>query len=155
MFKVSICSEHYLPIFRRHYTNTGLVITVCGCADVGRCVQSSHIPRPTHIYNCTQQPPNLRSCSVSWRWARNARNISRLWTLIKCKWKWKWSVYQVGCAYYVITSLWGTVNKTLNKVGRTNLISCCSGSWLWLISNIQIPFCHFKRLNFIPVSHWT
>jgi hypothetical protein len=26
--------------------------------------------------------------------------MSRLWTLIKCKWK--WSVYQVGCVYYVI-----------------------------------------------------
>jgi hypothetical protein len=26
--------------------------------------------------------------------------MSKLWTLIKCKWK--WSVYQVGCVYYVI-----------------------------------------------------
>jgi hypothetical protein len=38
--------------------------------------------------------------------------MSRIWTLIKCKWN--WSVYQVGCVYYVITSLWCTVNKTLN-----------------------------------------
>jgi hypothetical protein len=52
------------------------------------------------------------SCSASWILASNARNMSRLWTLIKCKWK--WSVYQVGCVYYVITTLWSTVNKTLN-----------------------------------------
>jgi hypothetical protein len=31
MFKVSTCFAHYLPIFRRHYTNDGLVSTVCGC----------------------------------------------------------------------------------------------------------------------------
>jgi hypothetical protein len=55
---------------------------------------SSHILRQTHIYNCTQQSPNLRSCSASWRWASNARNMTRHWTSIK--WKWKWSVHQVG-----------------------------------------------------------
>jgi hypothetical protein len=38
--------------------------------------------------------------------------MSRLWTLIKHKWK--WGVYQVGCVYYVIISLWCTVKKTLN-----------------------------------------
>jgi hypothetical protein len=27
--------------------------------------QSSHSLRPTHIYSCTQESPNLRSCSVS------------------------------------------------------------------------------------------
>jgi hypothetical protein len=70
-----------------------------------------NILRPSHIYNCTQYSPMLRSCSASWRWASNARNMSRHWTSIKCKWK--WSVHQVGCVYYVITSLWCTVNKTL------------------------------------------
>jgi hypothetical protein len=38
--------------------------------------------------------------------------MSRLWTLIKCKWK--WSVYQVGCVYYVIlliSQLFSTVTK--------------------------------------------
>jgi hypothetical protein len=60
----------------------------------------SHITRQTHIYNCTKLSLNLRSCSASWRWASNARNMSRLWTLIKCKWK--LSVYQVGYVYYVI-----------------------------------------------------
>jgi hypothetical protein len=71
-----------------------------------------HLLRPAHIYNSKQQSPNLRSCSATWRWASNARNTSRLWTLIKCKRK--CSVYQVGCVCYVITSLWCTVNKTLN-----------------------------------------
>jgi hypothetical protein len=35
-------------------------------------------------------PPKLRSCSASWGWANDARNMSRLWVLIK--WKWMWSV---------------------------------------------------------------
>jgi hypothetical protein len=74
--------------------------------------QPSHILSQTHIYNSTQQSPNLRPCCASWRWASNTWNTSRIWTLMKCKWK--WSVYQVGCVYYVITSLWCTVNKTLN-----------------------------------------
>jgi hypothetical protein len=43
----------------------------------------THSPRPTHIYNRTQYSPNLRSCSASWRWVSNARNMSRLWTSIK------------------------------------------------------------------------
>jgi hypothetical protein len=30
-FKVSTCFGQFLPIFRRHYTNAGLVIIVCGC----------------------------------------------------------------------------------------------------------------------------
>jgi hypothetical protein len=75
----------------------------------------SFILRPTHIYNCTQQPPILRPYSASWLWAGNARNMSRHWTSIKCKWK--WSVHQVVCVYYVITSLWFTVSKTLNSLG--------------------------------------
>jgi hypothetical protein len=78
---------------------------------VSGCGKSSHILRPTHIYNCTQYSPILRSCSASWRWVSNPRNMSRHWISIKCKWS--WSVHQVGCVYYVITSLWCTVNKTL------------------------------------------
>jgi hypothetical protein len=62
MFNVSTCFGHYLPIFRRYYTNAELVT----------------------IYNCTQQSPILRSCSTSWGWASNARNMSRQWTSIKC-----------------------------------------------------------------------
>jgi hypothetical protein len=84
-FKVSTCFGYYLPIFRRHYTNADLVTIVCSC----RCGLVS-------------------GCGKT-----SARNISRLWTLIKCKCK--WNVYQVGCVYYVITSLWCTVNKTLNS----------------------------------------
>jgi hypothetical protein len=45
----------------------------------------------------------VSSCSASWRWASNARNVSRFLSLIKCKWK--WSVYQVVCVYYVITPI--------------------------------------------------
>jgi hypothetical protein len=52
--------------------------------DVGR-QQSSHILRPAHIYNHTQQPPTLRLCSASWGWASNARKMSRLRTSIKRK----------------------------------------------------------------------
>jgi hypothetical protein len=65
---------------------------------------------------------NLRSSSVSWRWASNARNMSRLWTLIKCKWKWR--VYQVGCVYYVIISLWlhGQQNIKKKSVSITTTI---------------------------------
>jgi hypothetical protein len=53
------------------------------------------------------------------RWASNARNMSRLWTSIK--WWWMWSVYQVGCVYYVITSLWCTVNKVTMMHGQQNI----------------------------------
>jgi hypothetical protein len=30
-FKVSTCFRHYLPIFRRHYTNADLLTIVLGC----------------------------------------------------------------------------------------------------------------------------
>jgi hypothetical protein len=69
-FRVSTCFGHYLPILRRHYTNAG---------------SSSHILRPAHIYNRTQQSPTLRLCSASWGWASNTRNMSKLWTSIKWK----------------------------------------------------------------------
>jgi hypothetical protein len=65
-FKFSTCFGHYLPIFRRHYMNAGLVTIVCSC----KCGLIS-------------------GCG-------------------------KWSVHQVGCVYYVITSLWCTVNNTLH-----------------------------------------
>jgi hypothetical protein len=80
--------------------------------------------------------PNLCSCSVSWRWASNARNMSRLWTLIK----WKWSVYQVGCVYYVIMS--GTVKWHICLKEET---FCCSltvnidRSVVWL--HLSGPMC--------------
>jgi hypothetical protein len=76
-FKVSTCFGHYCSL-----------------------PPSRDQPTSTTAHNSHQ---NLRSCSDSWRWASNARNMSRLWTSIKCKWK--WIVYQVGCVYYVITSL--------------------------------------------------
>jgi hypothetical protein len=38
----------------------------------------------------TLHPPKLCSCSASWWWASDARNMSRLWVLIK--WKWLWIV---------------------------------------------------------------
>jgi hypothetical protein len=41
------------------------------------------------------------------------RNMSRHWTLIKCKWK--WTVYQVGCVYYIITSVLQT-NSMLGQM---------------------------------------
>jgi hypothetical protein len=44
-----------LPIFRRHYTNAGLVTVVCDCRCglVSGCGKT-HKPIPTHIYNRTQ-----------------------------------------------------------------------------------------------------
>jgi hypothetical protein len=41
----------------------------------------------------------VSSCTASWRWAVNSRNMPRVWSLIKCKWM--WSLYQVDCIYYV------------------------------------------------------
>jgi hypothetical protein len=61
-FKVATCFGHYLPIFRRHYTNATLVAILCGCT-------------PPH------KNPNLRCCRASWRGASIARNRSRLWNL--------------------------------------------------------------------------
>jgi hypothetical protein len=96
------------------------VVDVGWTQDVGR-LQPSHTPRPPHIYNCynTQHSPNLSPCSASWRWASDARNMSRHWTSTKCKWK--WSVCRVSCVYYLITSLWCTVNRTLT-FKRRNVI---------------------------------
>jgi hypothetical protein len=61
---------------RETHTNAALVTIVCSC----RCAFASG---SAHIYNCTQYSPKLNSCSVSWWWASNARNMSRLWTSIK------------------------------------------------------------------------
>jgi hypothetical protein len=53
-------------------------------------------------------PPKLCSCSASWGWASDARNMSRLWVLIK--WKWLWSVLN-WCVLLNYTMM--QVNKTL------------------------------------------
>jgi hypothetical protein len=130
------------------------VVDVGWSQNVGR-LQSSHILRPTHIYNCTQYSPNLRPCSASWRWPSNARNMSRHWTPIKCKLK--WSVYQVGCVYYVITSQWRTVNKTPKnwKVRRTidmiswNMASSSFSERCQYVSAIRLSIhlaLHWRRL---------
>jgi hypothetical protein len=52
--------------------------------------------------------------------------MSRLWTLLKCKWK--WSVYQVGCVYYVMifTALWSRP-----KVDKKHIFLCT-----WLINGV-------------------
>jgi hypothetical protein len=165
--------RHYLPILRRHYTNANLVTIVCGWSrDVGR-YQCSHIPRPNHIYNRTQWSPNLRSCSASWRWASNSRNMLRLWSLIKCKWR--WSVYrQVGCVYYVITSIWCTFNKTLISYSyftyqKERIQNLCkinifikneAGSLVWTVSGFYMFQCIYggygilpTRLMFSEISH--
>jgi hypothetical protein len=52
--------------------------------------QSNHCPWTVYVYNSTLHPPKLCSCSASWGWASDARNMSRIWVLIK--WKWLWSV---------------------------------------------------------------
>jgi hypothetical protein len=92
-FKVLTFFGHYLPIIKRQYTNAALVTIVCSC----RCGLIWYQPTSTIAH----ESPKLHSCSVSWWWASNARNMSRHWTSIQCEWK--WSVYQVGCVYYVIT----------------------------------------------------
>jgi hypothetical protein len=67
------------------YTELHVLLTV----HHGR-LQSNHIPWTFYIYNSTLHPPKLCACSASWGWASEARNMSRLWVLIK--WKWLWSV---------------------------------------------------------------
>jgi hypothetical protein len=82
-------SRHISALLARfqeaHYTNAELVTIVCSC----RCGLVS---------GCGKTALILSSCSASWGWASNARNMSRHWTSIKCKWK--WSVHQVACVYY-------------------------------------------------------
>jgi hypothetical protein len=79
-FKGSKYFVNHLPIFRRHYTNAVLVSIVCGC----RCglfsgwVEALLISRTAHNYNRTQHLQKLRLCSAYWRWASDARNMSRL-----------------------------------------------------------------------------
>jgi hypothetical protein len=98
-FKASTCFGHHLSILRRHYTNTVLVGVACCCrcslftgyGKTADChLQSNLTPWTTYISNSTLHPPKLCSCSASWGWASDARNMSRLWVLIK--WKWLWSV---------------------------------------------------------------
>jgi hypothetical protein len=82
---------------------------VSGCGNICSLLTSWDQPTSTTAHNSHE---NCVSDSASWRWASNARKMSRHWNSIKRKWK--WSVHQVGWVYYVITSLWCTVNRTLN-----------------------------------------
>jgi hypothetical protein len=75
------CSTSQLCCFQIHIWSQYLHHIISGC---GKTL-SSHILRPAHIYNRTQQSPILRLCSAYWGWASNARNMSRLWTSIKWK----------------------------------------------------------------------
>jgi hypothetical protein len=115
MFNVSTCFGHYLPILRRHYTDTELVAIVCGCS----CgLVPGHGKRPPHIYHCTQQPPILRSCNASWGWASNARNTPRHWTSIK------WSESEVCIKLVVLLRNYSSLAEL--RIGVTGFIL---GSW--------------------------
>jgi hypothetical protein len=59
-------------------------------------------PWEQHLWYVPYRPDT----TASWRWTSNVRNVSSLWTLIRCKWK--WIAYQVGCVYYVIFLVLGT-----------------------------------------------
>jgi hypothetical protein len=66
-FKVSTCFGHYLPIFRRHYMNAGLVTIVCSCRCglVSGCgslpkIATHHVTRHnTPIHNIFSTAPQL------------------------------------------------------------------------------------------------
>jgi hypothetical protein len=73
-----------------------LFFVVCLIIWTKYVLSSSHILRPAHIYNHTQQSPTLRLCSATWGWASNPRNMSRLWTAVK------WNVKCVSSWYYLL-----------------------------------------------------
>jgi hypothetical protein len=108
-FKFSTCFRHYLPIFRRQYSNADLVAIVCGL----------HTSRDQSTSTTAQNSHQICVRVLSLENGQVMPEKSRLWALIKCKWK--WSVYQVGCVYCVIMSLWYTVNKAL----KTRTILLC------------------------------
>jgi hypothetical protein len=82
--KPSTCFGQQLPLLRRHYATTVLVGVAC-CY-----IWLDHTPWTDYINNSTLRPRKLCSCSASWGWTSDARNMSRLWVSIK--WKWMWSV---------------------------------------------------------------
>jgi hypothetical protein len=79
-FKVSTCFGHYLPIFRRHYKNAGLVIIVCRCGLALGCGRTAVFPTPKtnpHLQLHTIiTKPVFVWCLL--RMGKYARNILRL-----------------------------------------------------------------------------
>jgi hypothetical protein len=146
MFNVSICFGHYLPILRRHHTNVQLVTVVCSC----RCVlvpgygkaevfpypeTNPHLQLHTSHQFCIRVvlPKDGQVIPETCRDIEHQSSVSESEVCIS------W------LCYYLITSLWCTVKKTLKALSK-----CIIFQFSYPIG--MILNCNVHSLTYIKVS---